>query len=128
MNNNSHFKYIILFGFSSRKLNYLSEDTINRNQFSPPPIYYINRIFHYLREHMELTKNREYKRLYKETLDYLIKDYYEKHRARWWQRRNIRKMIEKLADLNNLVNADNINKFTQEQVDDFLTYRRIMWY
>ena len=128
MNNNSHFKYIILFGFSSRKLNYLSEDTINRNQFSPPPIYYINRIFHYLREHMELTKNREYKRLYKETLDYLIRDYYEKHQARWWQRRNIRKMIEKMADLNNLVNADNIKKFTQEQVDDFLTYRRIMWY
>lgn len=128
MNNNSHFKYIILFGFSSRKLNYLSEDTINLNQFSPPPVYYVNKIFLYLREHMELTKNREYKRLYKETLDYLIRDYYEKHRARWWQRRNIRKMIEKLADLNNLVNADNINKFTQEQVDDFLTYRRIMWY
>lgn len=120
------FKYIILFGFDKRKLEYHDKETVIRNGFSPPPVYYIRLIFCYLRKNMELTANREYKRLYKETLNYLIHHAIIECKWKPWKIRQNRKSMEHLSDIYN--SLPDSPKYTEEQVNEFLEYRRMMWY
>lgn len=123
------FKYIIYFGLDRRRLGYLDHATVCRNDFSPPPSYYIHHIFYYLREHMELTENKDYKRIYKEARDYLVLHAVKEYGWKRWKKRKNRKTIEHTADLWNTCYKQGLTqKFTKEQVDEFLEYRKIIWY
>lgn len=58
-------RYIIQFGRNKRTIKYTDTKTAAQIGFSPSPTNQISHIFFYLREHMELTADPEYKRLYK---------------------------------------------------------------
>lgn len=91
------------------------------------PAYFVRHIFSYLREHIELTREPDYKRLYDETLEFQIR--MGSQNREWNESRSEkdRKMIEHLADLYNGLPSNRGNKYTKEQVDDYLEYRRAIW-
>ena len=121
-------KYIILFGLDKRKMKYIDKKTAIRNGFSPSPTYQISHIFFYLREHIELLKDREYRRLYKEILNYMIHYAVAECDYHPWKRRKNRKNLEMYADVYNSYPGNQANKYTKEQVEEFLDYRRQMWH
>lgn len=121
-------KYLIIFGRNKRTIRYTDRKTAVQLGLSPLPSNQISHIFFYLREHMELTADPEYRRLYKEILNYMIRYGVVECGYDPWQRRRNRINIEIYANAFNSYAGNQTSKYTKEQVDEFLDYRRKIWY
>ena len=88
---------------------------------------YIRRVFYFLREHMELCEQEDWQRLYDECIYFQIIDarinntWSEKHPEdqRGW--------VEFLADLAIKHDDDKSGRFSKEEVERYLNYRKTEW-
>ena len=88
---------------------------------------YIRRVFYFLREHIELCEQEDWKRLYDECIYFQIMD--AKINNRWSENNpeDQRGWIELLADLA-IKHGDNTSgRFNQGEVEKFLEYRKTKW-
>ena len=105
--------------------NILIEHTASLVEHLGSDYYCVRHIFNFLREHRELLKNADYKRLYDEAIDYLFRravefSDWEEEKREWGYN-----MLELLADLSN--SKGDTEKYSKETVDSFLAERRKIW-
>lgn len=91
------------------------------------PAYFVRHIFSYLREHIGLIEEPDYKRLYDETLEFQIRMGFKDREWNESKEKKDRTTIELLADLFNGLPSNLNSKYTKAQIDDFLEYRRAIW-
>lgn len=103
-------------------MNNLNKQEINKYIMkSDYSSYFIRNVFCYLRMHLELLENEDYKHLYKEIIDFLLAE------AKWEDCKENREWIEYLCDLRNKNTNKNYEGFTKIQVIEFLEYRKKQW-
>lgn len=88
---------------------------------------YIRRVFYFLREHIELCEQEDWKRLYDECIYFQIVD--AKINNRWSENNpeDQRGWIELLADLAIKHGDNSSGRFNQGEVEKFLEYRKTKW-
>lgn len=88
---------------------------------------YIRRVFYFLREHLELCEDENWKRLYDECIYYQLID--ARINGTWSENHpeDQRGWIEFLADLAIKHTDDSSGRFNQEEVEKYLEYRITEW-
>lgn len=89
--------------------------------------YFARHILCYMREHQELMTHPDYRRLYAETLDYLVEcsnDHIDPAPQDLQKQRN---WMEFLLDLENKYADERFERFPQELIERYLDYRRAYW-
>lgn len=110
-----------------KALNKLNTDIYLLTKGKWRAVGYVRRAFCFLREHLELCKQPDWKRLYEECIYFQIVDARVNHDWTDDEPAEQRKWIELLADLENKHKNGSSSRFDIKEVEKFLEYRKAEW-
>lgn len=90
-------------------------------------MYFARHVLCYLREHMDLLTQADYRHLYDETLDYLAEYVAIRNKRGSFDMTEERNFTEFYIDLVNKYADESFEKFSEELIEKYIAYRRKFW-